>query len=324
MDANGNMAGDVALSIVIVNWKSADFLRKCLQSIFANAGDLSLEVIVVDNASFDGSAELVEREFPGVHFVQSKENLGFAGANNLGVRSANGRNLLFLNPDTEVIGTALERMSSFLDATPNAGAVGCKLLNTDGTVQTSCIQPFPTILNQALDTEFLRKMFPKSRLWGMEPLLGDPQGPSEVEMISGACLLIRRHVFEQVGCFDTKYFMYTEDVDLCYKVWRAGWKNYYVSSATVTHHGGRSSSAKPESHFATVMQRKSKLKFFSCYRGAVYAFLYRITMGCIALLRLFIVGLVFLPTLGLLRRPVLTQILHKWTMVLRWAIGLEA
>ena len=150
MDATGNLAGDVALSIVIVNWKSADFLRKCLQSIFANASDMSLEVIVVDNASFDGSAELVEREFPGVHFVQSKENLGFAGANNLGVRSAKGRNLLFLNPDTEVIGTALERMSSFLDATPDAGAVGCKLLNTDGTVQTSCIQPFPTILNQAL------------------------------------------------------------------------------------------------------------------------------------------------------------------------------
>jgi hypothetical protein len=310
------------LSIIIVNWKSADFLRKCLKSIFANASGLSFEILVVDNASFDGSAELVEREFPGVRFVQSTENLGFAGANNLGVRSAKGRNLLFLNPDTEVIGTALELMSSFLDATPDAGAVGCKLLNTDGTVQTSCIQAFPSILNQVLDAELLRRRFPRSKLWGMAALFEDGGRPAQVDVISGACLMLRRSTFAAVGGFSSAYFMYSEDVELCYAVRQAGFKNYYVSEATVIHHGGGSSGT--ESHFVTVMQRESRWRFFLKYRRRFYAAAYRCAMGISAALRaaLFAAALIF--TLGQFHRAAFLPKFAKWVKVLRWVTGLEA
>jgi len=311
------------LSIIIINWKSADFLRKCLQSIFANASDLSFEVIVVDNASFDGSAELVEREFPGVRFVQSTENLGFAGANNLGVRSAKGRNVLFLNPDTEVIGTALELMSSFLDATPNAGVVGCKLLNSDFSIQTSCIQAFPTILNQALDAEALRKMFPKARLWGMRPLFEDGSEPTVVEVVSGACLMIRRSVFEETGLFNTDYFMFSEDVDLCFRTKQTGWNTYYVGRAVVIHLGGQSSRSKGEKNFADVLMRESRLTYFRQRRGTIYAAAFRITTGFVALARVVLLGGFLVLTVGKVRADSIRRAFAKWSNILRWSLGSE-
>src|SRR5271165_5655937 len=139
------------LSIIIVNWKSVDFLRGCLASIFSPGSSLSLEVVVVDNASYDGCEEMLSREFPQVRFIQSRENIGFARACNLGFRNSTGRVVLFLNPDTKVLGNALSSMVDGLESQSHAGAIGCKLLNGDGSLQTSCIQSFPTILNQALD-----------------------------------------------------------------------------------------------------------------------------------------------------------------------------
>src|SRR5262249_2706071 len=158
---------------------------------------------------------------------QSKKNLGFAGANNAAFAHSRGRNVLFLNPDTEVMGNALSVMCSALDAIPDAGGVGCTLLNSDLSLQTSCIQAFPSILNQTLDFDFLQHLFPKSTLWGMRPLYA-PAGPAvTVDIISGACLMVRRITFEQVGQFSTDYFMYAEDMDLCYKFTLAGWRNYF-------------------------------------------------------------------------------------------------
>src|SRR5260370_22558742 len=134
----------MARSIVIVNWNSTAFLRECLRSIYATATNLEFEVIVIDNASFDGSEMMVRREFPTVEFVQSRKNLGFAGGNNIAFAHSSGRNVLFLNPDTELTGHALTAMCSVLDTLSDAGVVGCKLLNSDLSVQTSCIQAFPT------------------------------------------------------------------------------------------------------------------------------------------------------------------------------------
>src|SRR5450432_96179 len=158
------------LSIIIVNWNSVDFLRGCLVSICQPPQSISLEVIVVDNASYDGCDSMLAREFPRVRFIQSHENIGFARACNLGHQHSAGRILLFLNPDTKIVGNALADLVSGLDSLPDAGAIGCKLLNADGTLQKSCIQSFPTILNQCLDSEALRSRFPRSRLWGMAPL----------------------------------------------------------------------------------------------------------------------------------------------------------
>src|SRR5437762_3548719 len=131
------------LSIIIVNWNSKDYLRKCLKSIYANTHGIDFEIIVVDNASFDGSGELLAQDFPKVRFVQSHTNLGFARANNLGFGNSTGRNVLFLNPDTEAVGGALNELLQRLQRLPNAGVVGCKLLNTDGSMQTSCLQSYP-------------------------------------------------------------------------------------------------------------------------------------------------------------------------------------
>jgi GT2 family glycosyltransferase len=310
------------LSVIIVNWNSAELVRKCLRSIYAGTKGCDFEVIVVDNASFDECGEIVRQEFPGVKFLSSSVNLGFAKANNLGAEQASGRILLFLNPDTEVLGDALSQMVSFLDTTSDAGIAGCHLLNSDGTLQTSCVQAFPSILNQVLDTEQLRRAFPRLRFWGTQALHND-RDAAPVEVVSGACLMIKVEVFRAVGQFTPNYFMYAEDADLCCKAQRAGWKNYYLPGPSVVHHGGQSSDQKPESNFASVMMRESLLEFMRLRRGRVYAAAYQSTMVATALLRLLLLTLAFVFTLGGKRRESLRLSFNKWVKVLRWGLHLE-
>lgn len=309
------------LSIIIVNWNSADFVRKCLDRIYAGTKGCDFEVIVIDNASFDECGEMCRREFPEVNFLSSPINLGFAKANNLGAEQATGRALLFLNPDTEVQGDALDRMMSFLDATSDAGLAGCRLLNTDGSLQTSCVQAFPSILNQAFDTERLRRAFPKLRLWGTEAFASD-RDAATVEVVSGACLMIKANVFCAVGRFTPNYFMYAEDADLCFKVRQAGWKTYYLSAPSVVHHGGQSSDKKPESNFASVMMRESLLEFMRLRRGRTYAAVYQFTMVATAFVRLSLLTVAFVFA-GSQSREVLRSSFNKWIRVLRWGLHLE-
>jgi GT2 family glycosyltransferase len=311
------------LSIIIINWNSANFLRRCLASVYANAEDLTFEVFVVDNASFDGCEEMLTKEFPDAKFIQSTENIGFARANNLAFKHSCGRNVLFLNPDTEIVGPAIQAMLSFLDSTAEAGIVGCKLLNSDLSIQTSCIQPFPSILNQVLDTKYLSPMFPRASLSGRRPLHENDDRPAVVEVISGACLMIRRNVFGKVGLFTPDYFMYAEDCDLCYKAKQAGWKAYYLGRTVVIHHGGRSSELKSESNFASVMMRQSLLRFMRERRGRVYAALYRVTMALVALCRLFLLGALMTFTGGRLWHQTMSRAFKKWAKVFGWAIGLK-
>ena len=318
------MSRELDLSIIIINWKSADFVRKCLASIYAHPMGLNFETIVLDNASFDGCGEMVGRVFPGVVFIQSRENLGFAGANNLGFARSKGRNILFMNPDTEVVGSALEVMSLFLDSRGDAGAVGGKLLNSDLSIQTSCIQRFPSILNQSLDSDFLRKCFPKSALWGTWLLFTASNKPTSVDVISGACLMAKRSALEKVGGFSSDYFMYAEDVDLCYKIQQQGLKCHCLPQATVIHHGGRSSSSNPENNFASIMARESMWKFFRKTRGKSYAFAYQFSTALVAAARLFVLSAVVLLTAGRVRRTSIGAAFSKWVGVLRWASGLES
>jgi N-acetylglucosaminyl-diphospho-decaprenol L-rhamnosyltransferase len=317
------MTESPTLSIIIINWRSCEFLRKCLQSIRSTSSNLKIETIVIDNASYDGSREMVQNEFPGVLFVQSELNLGFAKANNLAYTKSTGRYLLFLNPDTEILDDALGRLVAGLESNSKAGIVGPKLLNTDMTVQTSCIQAYPTLLNQLLDAEYLRRKFPRSSLWGMNPLYSHASLPAAVDVVSGACLMIRRDVFEQVGRFSTNYFMYSEDVDLCYKTKLSGRRVMYIGDAAVVHHGGQSSVKKPESNFATVMIRESLYSFLRLRRGNVYAGLYRGTMAVAAIFRLGTLVAIYGLTLGRFHGELLSNALRKWNCVLRWAVGLE-
>lgn len=308
------------LSIIIVNWNSKDYLRKCLASILATTRDIAYEIIVIDSGSFDGCADMLREEFPQVRFIQSQVNLGFAQANNLAAQSGRGECLLFLNPDTEVVGPAINVLLSGTGSLPDAGAVGCRLLNADGTVQTSCIQAFPTILNQVLSTEALRRIMPRSRLWGMRGLFEGGGSPVGVEMISGACLMIRRSVFDRVGHFSTDYFMYAEDLDLCYKARQCGFRNYYCSQGTVVHHGG-GSTQQARSNFAHIMATVSIWKFLRKFRGAGYGDCYRLGVCGAALMRLALLVVLAPGWLAFSRGARWKAAWGKWFVILHWGLG---
>lgn len=312
----------VELSIIIVNWNSRDYVRKCVQSIYANACATAFEIIVVDGASYDGCGEMLAREFPAVRFVQSRVNAGFAAGNNLGAERSQGRVLLFLNPDTEVIGNALDRLFETLNQLPHTGIVGARLLNTDGTLQTSCIQSFPTVLNQVLDAECLRRIFPRSRLWGMMALFDETQNAGPIEVISGACIMIKRSIFQMVSGFDESYFMYSEDLELCYRVREAGFDCLYVPDAQIIHHGGGSSNSA-RSMFSTVMTRQSIFRFLKRHRGRFVAGCYRAAMGISSLIRLPLIA-VANSAKRLVRKKIIVGSFSKWIFILRWSVGLES
>jgi len=308
------------LSIIIVNWHSAEFVRACVDSVREHTKRLTYEILVVDNASFDGCDEALKKHAPDVDYIQCDENVGFAKANNRGFRASRGKSLLFLNPDTEVVAPAIDLLHRALQQLPDAGAVGARLLNGDGSLQTSCIQSFPTILNQALDSEFFRRKWPQSGLWGTKPFLRDDDRPAEVEAVSGACLMIKRDVFERIGGFSEDYFMYAEDMDLCYQVRKAGFKNYYVPEAEVIHFGGGSSRQAP-SNFSIVMMRESIWRFLRNTRGDVYGMGYRISMSLSAVGRLALLSLSLLVRgIGRGNQPQGGSF-RKWWAILRWSLS---
>jgi GT2 family glycosyltransferase len=311
------------LSIIIVNWKSVDFLQACLTAIYKNVRGISFEVLVIDNASFDGSIELLRQRFPDVVAIQSQENMGFARANNYCFAQSKGENVLFLNPDTEIVGPALQTMVHYLQNTPGVGAVGPKLLNSDRSVQTSCIQRFPTILNQLLDSEELRRRFPSSSLWGMGPLMSASPQPASVDAISGACLMVKRNIFAEAGRFDEGYFMYSEDVDLCFKVRKRGFRTCYIPTALVMHHGGQSSASHPQSHFAAIMTRESLFRFMWRQYGPVYACTYRTTVALAAIIRLLLIAILVVRKRDHKREQFKAAFL-RWFQLLAWAFGLSA
>ena len=306
------------LSVVIVNWNSREYLRTCLGSLFANTA-MDLEVVVIDSGSFDGCDAMLGEHYPRVRFIQSTENLGFARANNRAFAASTGGSVLFLNPDTELSGPAIDTLFARLHASPGCGAVGAKLLNSDGSIQSSSIQATPTLLNKLLDLDVLKNNWPRLKLWGMAPLYDSGSQPRAVEAISGACLMVKRQVFESVGRFSEDYFMYAEDVDLAYKIRMAGYENVYVPDATLIHHGGSSSSGSG-STFAAVMMPEATWRFLRKTRGARYAASYRLVICLAAIGRLAALGLL----LPLCVRPAFRQRwkprVGKWTAVLRWAL----
>lgn len=311
------------LSIIIVNWNSKDYLQKCLAPILENTKNILFEITVIDSASFDGCDQMLKQCFPTVKFIQSSKNLGFAKSNNEAFKVSSGENLLFLNPDTELEGPAIETLLHELTTLPNAGIVGAKLLNSDRSIQTSCIQAFPTIMNQLFDADALRNFFPKAKLWGMRPLFAGKSEPAEVDSVSGASLMIKREVFENAGMFSEDYFMYSEDIDLCFKVRQAGCRAYYVPSAVIVHHGGVSSSQNKINIFSSVMMLESRWRFFQKTRSTWYCHLYRLGMFFAGMVRIGLVILswpIFVAT-GRMDSP--KGALKNWMAKFRWTLNGE-
>jgi len=231
------------ISIVIVNYNVREFLRGALESVRRSLafGGLEGEVFVVDNASRDGSAEMVRKEFPEVLLHALNENIGFGRANNLAMREAKGKYMLILNPDTILGEDTLQVMIDFMKAHPKTGVSGCKLLNADGSFQISCRRGFPTPWASFTKLFGLSTFFPNSPRFAQYNLTYLPVDETyEIDALAGAFMLLSREAFEKTAGFDEDYFMYGEDIDLCYRIKKAGLAVYYVHSTSTVHFKGES------------------------------------------------------------------------------------
>lgn len=229
------------LSIIIVNYNVKEFLQNLLTSLSKAVANLSAEIIIVDNGSDDGSIEMLNEKFPGVTLISSKINLGFSKANNLGLKIATGKFLLLLNPDTIVQEDTFEKLIQFFNENQDAGMVGCKILNPDGTLQLACRRSFPGPWTSFCKVSGLSSLFPKSKLFARYNLTYLDENQSyEVDAISGSFMMVRREVFDKIGGLDEQFFMYGEDLDWCYRVQKSGWKVYYVHNTTIIHYKGES------------------------------------------------------------------------------------
>ena len=227
-------------SIIIVNRNTKAILRDCLRSIFVQAQGVFFEVIVIDNASTDGSDEMVKSEFPDVLIIRNSENRGFAAANNQGISIAKGRYILLLNSDTIVLDKAIHKTVSFADAHPEAAIVSCRVLNPDMTLQPTCFM-FPSILNMLLSSTYLYKLFPHSRIFGRELMTWwDRSDVREVDVVTGCFMLVRCEAINVVGIMDERFFMYGEETDWCYRFKQAGWRMLFTPDAEVIHLHGAS------------------------------------------------------------------------------------
>lgn len=229
------------VSVIIVNWNTRDILCNCLQSVYEQAGEVDFEVIVIDNASTDGSVEMVKKDFPQVDLIENSKNRGFAAANNQGMAIAHGRYVLLLNSDTIVLDGAIQKTVEFADQQAAMAVVGCKVLNPDRTIQATCFM-FPSLLNLLLSATYLYKLFPRSRFFGRERMLWwDRNDVREVEVVTGCFMLVRREAIEQVGVMDEAFFMYAEETDWCYRFKKAGYRSLFFPGAQIIHLGGQSS-----------------------------------------------------------------------------------
>ncbi len=234
------------LGIVIVNWNTRDLLRVCLQTVYASAGDFRYRVVVVDNASSDGSAAMVAAEFPQAHLIASSENLGYPKGNNVGLRALGyhdaqvdddaPRYALLLNPDTEVETRSLVDMVRFMDARPEVGAAGPKLVLPDGSLDKACRRGFPTPRVSLYHYLGLAKLFPRSKTFGRYNMTFiDEDVETEVDSVVGAYMQVRREAIAQVGLLDETFFMYGEDLDWAFRIKSRGWKIIYHPAVTVKH-----------------------------------------------------------------------------------------
>lgn len=258
----------IDLSIVIVSYNTMEMTRDCLKSVYCNTGALSCEVIVVDNNSQDGSLDMIVREFPDVILIANNANLGFAAANNQGFVVAKGEFLLMLNSDTIIIGNVLEKSVEFLKISQQIGAMGCQVLNTDGSIQPTC-SGFPTLFRLAVMTLALDRIPGFSFLDTYLLRHWKRNNEREVEVISGCYLMFRKTVLEQVGPLDERFFFFAEETDWCRRVREAGWKLYFSPVGQIVHHGG--GSVKKLSYKRDVMLTAATVRLHRKYGGMLSA-----------------------------------------------------
>lgn len=260
------MTTTVDLSVIIVNRDVREYLRGCLGSLAAYTRDITYEVFVVDNASSDGSAGMVRREFPSISVIANGQNRGYAAANNQALVLARGRYILFLNPDTEVRGNALGEMTRYMDGRSGTDGIGPKLLHSDGSLQESC-RHFPSVFTDLMEATYLDWLFPRNPFCNYYRMaLRMPDTVRTIDVPYGACLLVRRDSMERVGPMDDGFFMYYDEIDLCYRMRRRGMRIEYVPHIEVIHHGNKSSDKAYAD--CSAWKRSSKVRYFGKHYGA--------------------------------------------------------
>ncbi|MFZ5994752.1 MAG: glycosyltransferase family 2 protein [Thermodesulfobacteriota bacterium] len=250
------------ISFIIVNWNTKNLLRNCLNSIRKTVQGIAFEIIVVDNASHDGSVAMLREEFPHVNVLENKENRGFGAANNQAISIMKGRYALLLNTDTILTPNAVYELFSFMEAHPKAAMACGQLLNADGSKQNS-IANFPNLLTLFLNTPLLEYLFPKrypSKRYNYKE-------PIEIDSGIGACLLVRKQAIDEVGMFDERYFFFFEETDWALQMKTAGWKIYHVPSAFIYHLQGQSIGRDVRSRIEFY---RSRYQFFRKWKGRSY------------------------------------------------------
>ena len=275
------------ISIVIVNYNTKDLLGECLNSLLVELQDVEHEVIVVDNASTDGSQETVKRNFPEIVFVQNKENVGFPKANNQVLLRCLGEYIMLLNPDTLVLPGSIRKMIDFLDNNEEYGAVGPKIMNRDGTIQMECASSFPTLWGLFFEMTQLSRIFYESPMFGGWKMTHwDHLDSRDVECLLGAAILTRRTILNEIGLLDEH--MYVEDVDLCFRIRTAGWRIRYLSTADLIHYGGASRECSKRFYHHYQIAWQGLWHFFRKHRGSAQAKIF-----CLMAFFCSMIGLIF-------------------------------
>jgi GT2 family glycosyltransferase len=307
------------LSIVLVNWNTKDLLLRCLQTIQEDTRSLSTEIIVVDNASSDGSVSAVRQQFPSVRIVENETNQGFARANNIGIGLAHGNYVCLINSDVELIPECLPRMFHYMEDHRKIGILGPRVLNSDLTLQPSC-KNAPTLWTTFCRAAGLDTLLPNSEFFASEQMvLRNLNRIRAVDIVSGCFWMVRAKALSQVGGLDETYFMYSEDKDWCVRFWKAGWQVVYFPEAQAIHFGGSSSSSDPL-RFSVEMCR-ANLQYWKKHHGAIV----RMTFGLLLLVHHFLrlIGGVGFYLLRPSKRQAAQQVISRSLACSSFLVGLR-
>jgi len=273
------------LSIIIVNWNTKNLLKNCLKSIFNTLKKVNYEIFVVDNASTDGSVNMIRSIFPNINLIINDKNDGFSKANNQALKKSVGRYVLLLNPDTVVLDNTLDEMVKFLDEHPEAGVSTCQVKYGDGRIQFTSGRHFPDIFTELFAATRLSMFFPKNRITGKYMMTyWDHNDTREVDVISGSFMMVKRLAIEQIGLLDERFYMYSEDVDWCFRIRKAGWKIFYVHHVGIIHYAGQSSAGN--SREVRAKEYISIYIYFKKHYGRIYASIFRIIIKGLVVIKI--------------------------------------